>query len=41
MVFTKNEIEFTEITETELIVFDLLPNDGTKFKYNLLVYRKK
>ena len=41
MVFTKNEIEFAEITETELIIFDLLPSDGTEFKYNLLVYRKK
>ncbi|MEA1787733.1 hypothetical protein U1E44_16670 [Arenibacter sp. GZD96] len=41
MVFTKNEIEFAEITESELVVFDLLPSDGTEFKYNLLVYRKK
>ena len=39
--FTKNEIEFIEITENELKVFDLLPSDGTELKYNILVYQKK
>ncbi len=39
--FKKNEIEFVEITENELKVFDLLPSDGTELKYNILVYRKK
>ncbi|WP_435139288.1 hypothetical protein [Formosa sp. A9] len=39
--FTKNEIEFVEITENELKVFDLLPSDGTELKYNILVYKKK
>ncbi|WP_445734814.1 hypothetical protein [Mariniflexile sp.] len=35
------EIEFSKITETELKVFAHLPTDGTEFKYNLLIYRKK
>ena len=39
--FTKNEIGFAEITQTELKVFELLESDGTEFKYNLKVYRKK
>ncbi len=39
--FTKNEIEFAEITQTELKVFELLESDGNEFKYNLIVYRKK
>ena len=39
--FTKNEIEFAKITQTELKVFELLESDGTEFKYNLIVYRKK
>ena len=39
--FTKNEIEFAEITQTELKVFEFLESDGNEFKYNLIVYRKK
>ncbi|WP_313114347.1 hypothetical protein [Aequorivita sediminis] len=39
--FTENEIEIAEITQTELKVFELLESDGTEFKYNLIVYRKK
>ena len=39
--FTKNEIEIAEITQTELKVFKFLESDGTEFKYNLIVYRKK
>ncbi len=39
--FTKNEIEIAEITQTELKVFEFLESDGTEFKYNLKVYRKK
>ena len=39
--FRTKEIEFSEITDTELKVFAYLPSDGTEFKYNLLVYRKK
>lgn len=38
---TKNEIEFAEITQTELKVFEFLESDGTEIKYNLIVYRKK
>lgn len=39
--FTKNEIEIAEITKTELKIFEFLESDGTEFKYNLKVYRKK
>ncbi|WP_225037362.1 hypothetical protein [Winogradskyella sp. SM1960] len=39
--FTKNEIEIAEITQTELKIFEFLESDGTDFKYNLKVYRKK